>query len=105
MDQVPDQILNSIKKLIESLEQDNIKIKQAILFGSYAKVTFNELSDIYLVLISDSFNGNRFLDKERIRKHIVSVNTDISPIPFRPEDFNYDDIMAFEIQRESITIN
>jgi predicted nucleotidyltransferase len=105
MDQVPDQIIDSIKKLIEALEQDDIKIKRAILFGSYAKGTFNELSDIDLALISDSFSGNRFLDKERIRKHILSVNTDISPMPYRPEDFNDDDYMAIEIQREGITIN
>lgn len=105
MDKIPDSVINSIKRLIEHLDNDNIKIKEAILFGSYAKGTFTELSDIDLALVSDSFSGNRFQDKEKIRKAILSVNSDISPLPFNTEDFIEDDLFVSQILKEGIRIS
>jgi predicted nucleotidyltransferase len=104
MDKIPDNILFSIKLLINKLEENNILIQLAYLYGSYAKGTNNELSDIDLALVSNSFSGNRFLDKEKIRKYIVAVNTDISPMPFSPEDFNEDNFFVSEILKEGIRI-
>jgi uncharacterized protein len=104
MDKIPDNIKNSIVKLIEELEKNSIHILKAFLFGSYAKGTFHEFSDIDLALVSDAFSGNRFLDKELIRKYIVAINTDISPMPFIPEDFTDDNIFAGEIIKEGIQI-
>lgn len=104
MAQIPSQINESINLLINELNNNNIKILKAMLFGSFAKGTYKEFSDIDLALVSDAFSGNRYLDKEKIRKYIVKINTDISPVPFRPEDFNKDNIFASEILKDGIFI-
>jgi len=104
MDKIPDNILNSIKSLINILEINQISIEKAVLFGSFAKGTNNKYSDIDLALVSDNFSGNRFLDKEKIRKYIIAVNTDISPLPYRPKDFTTDDFLVHEILKEGISI-
>ena len=104
MDKIPDYIINCIKKLIDKLEENNFAIDKAILFGSYAKGTYDKFSDIDLALVSKSFSGNRFIDKERIRKFVFSVNSDISPLPYHPEDFNEEDYFVRDIIRNGITI-
>ncbi len=104
MDKISSEVIESIKKLLLLLEENDIHIKQALLFGSYAKGTSNSDSDIDLAIVSDSFSGNRFLDKETIRKFVVNVNSDISPIPFRTEDFSDKNLFAKEILSYGIRI-
>jgi predicted nucleotidyltransferase len=105
MVEIPNNIILTINLLLTELRDHNIVIDKSVLFGSYAKGTYNEFSDIDLALVSESFSGNRFLDKEKIRPFIVKINTDISPMPFRPEDFNSDNIFASEIMKYGIIIN
>lgn len=105
MDKIPNKVTDSIRKLILSLEKNNFPIGRAVLFGSYANGSAGEFSDIDLALVSDSFTGERFLDKERIREIVVSVDTDISPFPFRPEDFSLEDLFASEIIKTGVEID
>ncbi len=105
MDKIPSYALNSILKLIKELNNNNFEIQKAYLFGSYASNTFNDLSDIDIALISNSFSGNRFLDKEIIRKFVVNINTDLSPLPFNTKDFNENNIMAKEILTTGIKLS
>ena len=105
MDKIPTQTLISIHKLIEELNKNAISINTAYLFGSYANNTFNDLSDIDIALVSDYFTGNRFLDKELIRKYVIKINTDISPMPFNSKDFNQNNIMAQEILNTGLEIS
>ena len=44
------------------------------------------------------------MDKEMIRKYINAVNTDISPMPFMPTDFNDDNVFACEVLLNGIEI-
>lgn len=104
MDKIPYNILKSIKELIIELENNDIPIEQAILFGSYAKGNFDKYSDIDLALVSGKFSGNRFLDKEKIRHFIAVINPEISPLPFRTEDFTTDDFLVHEILKQGIKI-
>ncbi len=105
MAEIPNYIIQTINLLIAELKENNIDIEKSVLFGSYAKGTYNEFSDIDLALVSESFSGNRFLDKEKIRPFVIKVNTDISPMPFRPEDFNTENIFAYEILKYGIVMN
>jgi len=105
VDKIPTEILNSIKKLVEELNNNDFNILNTYLFGSYANNSANYLSDIDIALISKSFSGNRYLDKDKIRKFVVNINSDISPIPFTPEDFNENNIMAKEILSTGIKLD
>ena len=97
-------IEKTIKTYIEQLESIGIHVQQAILFGSYASGTNDEWSDIDLAIVSKDFVGNRFEDRNKIRKITLQVNSDISPIPYRPEDFNDSDYFVKEILETGIRI-
>lgn len=97
-------IEQTIKSYIEQLESIGVHVQQAILFGSYATGKYDEWSDIDLAIVSDDFAGNRFNDRNKIRKVTLRVNSDISPIPFRPEDFNDSNYFVKEILETGIRI-
>lgn len=94
----------TVKSYIEQLENIGIHVQQAILFGSYASGKFDEWSDIDLAIVSNDFAGNRFEDRNKIRKITLQVNSDISPMPFRPEDFNDSNYFVKEILETGIRI-
>ena len=97
-------IEKTVNIYIEQLESIGIHVQQAILFGSYASGTNDEWSDIDLAIISKDFIGNRFEDRNRIRKITLQVNSDISPMPYRPEDFKDSDYFVKEILETGIRI-
>ncbi|MBN1615069.1 MAG: nucleotidyltransferase domain-containing protein [Deltaproteobacteria bacterium] len=99
-----EKIEQTVKSYIEQLETIGIHVQQAILFGSYANGTHDEWSDIDLAIVSEDFEGNRFEDRNKIRKITLRVNSDISPMPFRPEDFNDSDYFVKEILETGIRI-
>jgi len=105
MAHVPDKINSLIKHFISALRQNNIHVSQAILFGSYAQGKYNEWSDIDLALVSDDFVGDRFVDRNRIRKIKLSISTDLEPIPFTSETFSRDDPFVQRIIETGVVIS
>ena len=105
MAEIPDNVKEKILRFISELEKHNIRIKKAYLFGSYANNNYDEWSDIDLALVSDSFTGNRFEDKLKIRKYKAVVGWDISPMPFTEEDFYDSYFVRDEILAKGIEIN
>jgi len=97
-------IEETVKTYLEQLERIGIHVQQAILFGSYATGKYDEWSDIDLAIVSKYFIGNRFEDRNKIRKITLKVNSDISPMPYRPEDFNDSDYFVKEILETGIRI-
>jgi uncharacterized protein len=101
---IPDEIEAKISKYLKLLKENNIPIKKAFLFGSYAKGNFNKWSDIDIALISEIFKGDRISDKDKIRNLTLSVSSEIEVIPFSPKDFNSEDPFALEILRTGIEL-
>ena len=97
-------IEKTVKSYLEELERIGIHVQQAFLFGSYASGKHDEWSDIDLAIVSKDFIGNRFEDRNKIRKITLQVNSDISPMPYRPEDFNDSDYFVKEILETGIRI-
>lgn len=104
MAKVPPKIITTIKKMIKESEKDNIKIEEAYLFGSYAKGTQHEWSDIDVALVSNDFIGNRILDNQNLANAILNSSIDIQSHPYRPEDFNQDNPFIAEIMKHAIRI-
>ena len=79
-------IMNIIKKYVEKI-CENYKVEAIILFGSYAKGTNNEDSDIDIAIITDDFT-NDIIDEElnlmRLRR---KIDTRIEPHLIRIEDY------------------
>ncbi len=104
MVRLPSKIKKTIEKYLLSLKKHNIPIKEAILFGSYAKGNYQEWSDIDIALVSDIFVGDRINDKDKIRSITLSVSSQIEVIPFSPHDFNSQDPFVKEILRTGIKV-
>ncbi|MEK6764793.1 MAG: nucleotidyltransferase domain-containing protein [Planctomycetota bacterium] len=104
MVQFPAKVKNIIDRYIRELNRNKIPIKEAILFGSYAKGDYQEWSDIDIALVSDIFEGNRIDDKDKIRRITLSISSELEVIPFAPDDFNLQNPFAKEILKTGIKL-
>ncbi|MBW1614952.1 MAG: nucleotidyltransferase domain-containing protein [Deltaproteobacteria bacterium] len=104
MVRLPIKIKNRIEKYLNLLIKNNIPIKKAVLFGSYAKGNYNKWSDIDIALVSDIFTGDRIEDKDKIRSLTLSVSSEIEVLPFSPADFNLHNPFAKEILKTGIKL-
>ncbi|MFH1050284.1 MAG: nucleotidyltransferase domain-containing protein [bacterium] len=104
MAEVPNSIIETIKKLVAEANNNNIHITQAIIFGSYAQGTNHEYSDIDVALVSEDFEGTRFFDNLKLMKTVLLVNTDIETHPYRPEDFTTENPLVKEILKNGIRV-
>lgn len=104
MVKIPNKIRNIIENYISVLRENNISIKNAYLFGSYAKGTDTEWSDIDIALVSDSFEGVRYKDKDKIRKITLSISSSLEILPFTPDDFSIENPLAKEIIETGIRL-
>lgn len=93
-----DSVIKIIKRYIDELEKNGIKISEAVIFGSHAKGAVHDDSDIDIALISTAFTGDRFDDRRRIVPLRRRIDSRIEPIPFRPEDFNDGGMLVEEIK-------
>lgn len=78
-------IMKSIQKYIEKISQ-YYKIEAIILFGSYAKGTENEDSDIDIAIISSDFN-DIIEDGAKLIGLTWKIDTRIEPHPIKTEDY------------------
>ena len=103
---IPKKVKKQIDKYIGILKADNLPIKKVILFGSFAKGSQREWSDIDLCVISPKFNDAwKSLDYLWSKRIIFDINYTIEPIGFSPKDFQdkYDPIIN-EIKSTGIEI-
>jgi len=104
MVQLPAKVRDTVDKYLQALRRNNIPIKEAILFGSYAQGRPGEWSDIDIALVSEIFVGNRMDDKDKIRRITLSVSSEIEVIPFSPKDFHLENPLAKEILTTGIRL-
>jgi predicted nucleotidyltransferase len=104
MVEIPDLVSKKIYNFINLLENNDINIQKAYLFGSWANGKADEWSDIDLALISDKFKGDRYLDLLSLTDYILKAGQDISPLPFSSEDFDNSLFARDEILKKGISI-
>ena len=74
-------IIHVVKKYIEYLQKNGIKIESVVIFGSYANNTARNDSDIDILVISKSFGKNRVKEGQDLFKCTRFVDARIEPIP------------------------
>lgn len=79
------EILDSINKYIEEI-QKYYKIDIIILFGSYAKGTNHEYSDIDIAIVSSDITDT-FDDMAKLMSLTWGINTRIEPHPIKTDEF------------------
>ena len=104
MAKIPVRIQKIIDKYLNALRDNSIPINKAILFGSYAQGKHGQWSDIDIALVSSIFEGDRFLDRKKIRKINLTISSDLEVLPFRPQDFTPDDPLVKEIMDTGVPL-
>ncbi len=104
MAKIPDKVNNIITKYLLALNNNNINVNKAILFGSFARGNYNTESDIDVAIVSDSFEGNRIKDRSKIRAITLSISSNIEVIPLSLKDFNEKDPFVEEIINTGVDI-
>ena len=79
------EIIENIQKYIEKISQ-YYNVEAIILFGSYAKGTENENSDIDIAIISSDFN-DIIEDGANLIGYTWKIDTRIEPHPITKEDY------------------
>lgn len=90
-------IYKEVLQYLSLLKKKNIHILQAHLFGSYAKGTADEWSDIDLALVTENFIGDSFDFRFMLTKLARNIGPDIEPHPYLISEFNESDPIAGEI--------
>jgi len=93
----------SVKKYISFLKKNDFSIQKAYIFGSYAKGTFNDDSDIDLAVVMNELS-NGFLTQVELMKISRRFDTRIEPHPFDEADFDTSNPFAHEILATGVQI-
>ena len=93
---VEKKIITDVKCFIEQLK-DEFQIRAVYLFGSFARKSMREDSDIDVAIVSDNFDGFVLSDIEMILSKTKNINRMIEPHPFRTKDFTEDNPFVREI--------
>lgn len=104
MDKSLSSAINIVKQYLVELAKYNIRIKTAVLFGSYAHGTNNKWSDIDVALVSDDFVGIGALDAPKIARPTLNTDYRIAPITYKPEDFDESNLFVKEILKTGIRV-
>ena len=99
-----DTIIKDIRRYIAVLKENGIPVERVILFGSWAKETQSEESDIDVAVVSMAFSGDRFQDRRKVVPLRRTINSRIEPMPFNSRSFDEGGILVDEIKRYGIKI-
>ncbi len=95
-------IIETAEKFIRLIPAE-LAVKKSFLFGSYAKETEREDSDIDIALVLGNM-PDFFEAQIQLRKLRRAIDLRIEPHPIRESDFNSQHPFAFEIQNTGIEL-
>ena len=99
------EIKKIISRYVDELDKLGIEVSQVILYGSYAKGTQMEYSDIDVAVISPAFTKLDIFERQEILSRAHHQFTEpIEPIGFAPEQLSAKQGFAREILENGVTI-
>ena len=104
MAKIPPSIRNNIEKFVSVVRQQ-YNITAVYLYGSYAKGTATQWSDIDLALISPMFSDDLFENQVALMRLAARIDERLEPHPFTEETFTVNNPLVYEIQRYGIQLD
>ena len=98
---------NDLEKIIQLFLdeiQRTYRLDSAYLFGSHAKGTSNQWSDIDLAIISPDFSEDLYEERLVLLRLAAQIDDRIEPKPFRPEMFTPIEPLVDEIQKHGLKL-
>jgi predicted nucleotidyltransferase len=99
------QMMATAKKFLRQLKDQGIHVECAYLFGSHAKGTPDEWSDIDVAIVSPDISEDRLEERIRLTRLSSKIDSRIDPVPFSPSSFVDEDPLVWEIKRAGIRID
>ncbi len=97
--------IKTAKKFVSRVSGAGIPVSKAYLFGSHARGTAKEYSDIDICIVSPKFGKNSFDEMSLLLKLSVGIDLRIEPFPFNNKGFNNRySTLASEIRKYGILI-
>ena len=97
-------LINVINSYIQTLRADHLPIEHVFLFGSYAKGTSRQWSDVDLCVISTKFSDYIDAIQYLLSKRKLNLRFPIEPIGLHPEDLKSNTALIREIKNTGIRI-
>jgi uncharacterized protein len=96
--------LEKIIRLFLDEIQRTYRLDCAYLFGSHAKGTSNQWSDIDLAIVSPDFSEDLYEERLVLMRLAAEIDDRIEPKPFRPEMFTPIEPLVDEIQKHGLKL-
>ena len=93
----------AVLKFIDLLKEDDVHVKEVIVFGSHVKDRARKGSDIDLCVISDKFK-DAFEAMSYLMMKSYGLGAIIEPHPFHPKDFINEDPLVWEIKKTGVRV-
>lgn len=103
MAEIPAAIVETVQQFL-ALVQQRQRVQAAYLYGSYARGTAGEWSDIDVAVISPDFTADLFDARLALMRLAARIDPRIEPHPFTPERFQPVDPLASEIRRTGVRL-
>jgi predicted nucleotidyltransferase len=88
MSQIPEKVKNVVRNYLNKIG-NQIPVRKAILFGSYAKGTFDEESDVDLAIFSEYFEGtSRVEGITYLLLNAMDYDIDLEPVAFTDKEYD-----------------
>lgn len=104
MDTSTDAVIEVIRKYVHELKRHNISVDEVILFGSFAKGTARDESDIDVALVAETFTDDRFDDRRKLVPFRRAIDSRLEPMPFSRECFAAGGALVDDIKQTGISI-
>ena len=85
------------------VKKNEVNVKKGYIFGSFAKGTANEDSDIDLAIVFDELDDT-FDMQVKLMKVRRKFDSRIEPHPFRESDFQDSNPLAYEIMKTGVEL-
>lgn len=102
--QVNRDVLRVTKQYLAALRKSGLQIQAAYLYGSQAKGTAHEWSDIDVAIVSPNLSGDWHDDLVRLNLVANQVDNRIEAVGYLPENFRDESPLAWEIKTTGIPL-
>jgi predicted nucleotidyltransferase len=97
--------IKKVRNYAKEINEQGVNLRKVILYGSFAKGTQHEWSDIDVALVADDFSGVGFLDRHRFSSiGIKKPYIKIEPQTYTTDYFMESDPFIEEIKKTGIEI-
>ena len=100
----PKDDLEKVIRIFLDAIQKTYRLDSAYLFGSHAKGTSNQWSDIDLAVVSPDFSEDLYEELLALMRLAAEIDDRIEPRPFRPDMFTPNEPLVDEIQKHGLKL-